>query len=153
MGFIAWHRYGAATSFTLHSMTPRLHLNHFIFWSVLVFALGGCETASFMGEEIKNARRTIPRALLLAGITVTICYILGPVGVLLALPASKVNSLQGLVEAVSATASRAGFPGVLPLAAFLITLNDSGSRQYCRMPACMGKREWMRFSRQRSPSG
>ena len=41
-------------------MTPSTHLNDIIFWSVLTFAFGGCETASFMGEEIKNARRTIP---------------------------------------------------------------------------------------------
>ena len=54
MGLIAWHRYGSATSFTLHSMTPSVHFNDIIFWSVLTFAFGGCETASFMGEEIKN---------------------------------------------------------------------------------------------------
>ena len=38
-----------------------------IFWSVLIFAFAGCETASIMGGEIKNARRSIPRALLIAG--------------------------------------------------------------------------------------
>jgi amino acid transporter len=127
MGFVAWHRYGSATSFTLHSMIPSTHINDLIFWSVLTFAFGGCETASFMGEEIKNARRTIPLALLSAGVTVTICYILGTVCVLLALPSSEVNSLQGLVQAVSKTASRVGFPGVLPLAAFLIALSNVGA--------------------------
>jgi amino acid transporter len=127
MGFVAWHRYGSATSFTLHSMTPSTHLNDLIFWSVLTFAFGGCETASFMGEEIKNARRTIPHALLSAGVTVTICYILGTACVLLALPSSQVNSLQGLVQAVSATATRIGSPGVLPLAAFLIALSNVGA--------------------------
>jgi amino acid transporter len=127
MGFIAWHRYGSATSFTLHSMTPSTHLNDIIFWSVLTFAFGGCETASFMGGEIKNARRTIPFALLFAGVTVTICYILGTVCVLLALPSSEVSSLQGLVQAVSKTASRVGFAGVLPVAAFLIALSNIGA--------------------------
>jgi amino acid transporter len=127
MGFTAWHRYGSATSFTLHSMTPKTHLNDIIFWSVLTFAFGGCETASFMGEEIKNARRSIPFALLFGGVTVTICYILGTVCVLLALPSSEVNSLQGLVQAVSKTASRVGFPGVLPVAAFLIALSNIGA--------------------------
>ena len=109
MGFVAWHRYGSATSFTLHSMIPSTHFNDIIFWSVLTFAFGGCETASFMGEEIKNARRTIPLALLSGGVTVTICYILGTVCVLLALPSTEVNSLQGLVQAVSKTASRVGY--------------------------------------------
>jgi amino acid transporter len=127
LGFVAWHRYGSATSFTVHSMMPSTHLNDLIFWSVLTFAFGGCETASFMGEEIKNPRRTIPLALLTAGVTVTICYILGTVCVLLALPSTEVNSLQGLVQAVSKTASRVGFPGVLPLAAFLIALSNIGA--------------------------
>jgi len=127
MGFVAWHRFGSATSFTLHSMTPSTHLNDIIFWSVLTFAFGGCETASFMGEEIKNARRTIPFSLLFAGVTVTICYILGTVSVLLALPSTQVNSLQGLVQAVSATSARVGFPGILPLVAFLIALSNIGA--------------------------
>jgi amino acid transporter len=127
MGLIAWHRYGSATSFTLHTMTPSIHFNDIIFWSVLTFAFGGCETASFMGEEIKNARRTIPFALLSAGVVVTICYILGTVCVLLALPSSEVSSLQGLVQAVSKTASRVGFNGVVPLAAFLIALSNVGA--------------------------
>jgi amino acid transporter len=127
MGLVAWHGYGSATLFTLHSMMPSTHLNDIIFWSVLTFAFGGCETASFMGEEIKHARRTIPLALLSAGVTVTICYILGTACVLLALPANEVNGLQGLVQAVSKTASRFGFPGVLPLAAFLIALSNIGA--------------------------
>jgi len=127
MGFIAWHRYGSATHFTAHSMIPSTHFNDIIFWSVLTFAFGGSETASFMGEEIKNARRTIPLALLTAGITVTICYILGTVCVLLALPSTEVNSLEGLVQAVSATSDRIGFPGVLPLVAFLIALSNIGA--------------------------
>jgi len=127
LGLVAWHRYGSATSFTVHSMIPSTHLNDLIFWSVLTFAFGGCETASFMGEEIKNPRRTIPLALLTAGVSVTICYILGTVCVLLALPSTQVNSLQGLVQAVSATATRVGYPGVLPLAAFLIALSNIGA--------------------------
>src|SRR6202522_2902980 len=127
MGLIAWHRYGSATSFTLHTMTPSTHFNDIIFWSVLTFALGGCETASFMGDAIKNPRRAVPFALLLAGATVTLCYILGTVCVLPALPSSEVSSMQGLVQAISKTASRGGFPGVLPLAAFLIALSNVGA--------------------------
>jgi glutamate:GABA antiporter len=127
MGLIAWHRYGSATSFTVRSMTPSTHLNDLIFWSVLTFAFGGCETASFMGEEIKNPRRSIPFALLFGGVTVAFCYIVGTAAILLALPSSQVSSLQGLVQAISKTATRAGFPGVLPVAAFLIALSNIGA--------------------------
>jgi glutamate:GABA antiporter len=127
MGLIAWHRYGSATQFTLHSMTPSTHFNDIIFWSVLTFAFGGCETASFMGEEIKNPRCSIPFALLFGGVTIAFCYIVGTAAVLMAVPSRQVNDLQGLVQAVSKTASRVGFPGILPLAAFLIALSNIGA--------------------------
>jgi glutamate:GABA antiporter len=127
MGLLAWHRFGSATTFSVHTMTPSLRLNDVIFWSVLTFAFGGCETASFMSEEIKNAGRTIPLALFFAGLSVAFCYIMGTVGVLLALPSSEVNSLQGLVQAVAKTAERVNLPGVLPLAAFLIALSNIGA--------------------------
>ena len=127
MGAVAWHRYGAATSFTIHSMTPSFHLNDIIFWSVLTYAFAGCETASLMGGEIKNARRAIPWALFIGGVTVTLCYMVGTVSVLLALPASEVGNLQGLMQAISSTAHRVGFEGVIPFAAFLIALSNIGA--------------------------
>src|SRR5215472_8620877 len=127
MGVIAWHRFGSATTFSWHALIPKTHLNDIIFWSVLTFAFGGCETASFMGEEIKNARRTIPWALFLAGLTVAFCYIAGTVGILLAMPSSQVNDLQGLMQAVAKTADRISWQAVIPLAAFLIALSNLGS--------------------------
>jgi amino acid transporter len=128
MGVVAFHRFGSATVFSLHSMTPSTHFNDVAaFWPLLFFAFGGCETASFMGEEIKNARRTIPWALFIAGLTVAFCYIMGTVGVLLALPSSEVSNLQGLMQAVSKTAGRIGFGAVVPVAAFLIALSNIGA--------------------------
>jgi glutamate:GABA antiporter len=127
MGMIAWHRFGSATAFTPHAFIPKTHLNDIIFWSVLTFAFGGCETASFMGEEIKNARRTIPFALFIAGLTVTFCYIAGTLSVMLALPASEVSTLQGLMQAITRTAGRIGWEGVIPFAAFLIALSNLGA--------------------------
>lgn len=127
MGFVSWHRFGSATTFSVHTMTPSVRLNDIIFWSVLTFAFGGCETASFMSEEIKNARRTIPLALFVGGLTVSFCYIIGTVCVLLALPSSEVNSLQGLVQAIAKTSDRVGLPWFLPVAAFLIALSNIGA--------------------------
>ena len=128
MGVIAFHRFGSANAFSIHSMTPSTHFNDIVmFWPLLFFAFGGAETASFMGEEIKNARRTIPWALFFAGLTVAFCYIIGTVGVLLALPASEVSNLQGLMQAIAKTASRIGLGAVIPVAAFLIALSNVGA--------------------------
>jgi glutamate:GABA antiporter len=60
-------------------------------------------------------------------VTVAFCYIVGTAAILLALPSGEVSNLQGLVQAISRTASRVGFPGVLPVAAFLIALSNVGA--------------------------
>jgi len=121
------HRFGPATQFTVRTMTPSAHFNDMIFWSLLIFAFAGCETGSMMGEEIKNPRRTVPWSLFIAGVTVALCYILGTASVLVALPASEVGNLQGLMQAVSRTASRVGLEGIIPLTAFLIALSNIGA--------------------------
>ncbi|HXY47995.1 MAG TPA: APC family permease [Terriglobales bacterium] len=127
MGFVARHRFGSATPFTVASMTPNTRLHDMVFWSVLTFAFSGCEAASFMGEEIKNPRRTIPLALFSAGATVALCYILGTVGVLLALPPAEVGNLQGLMQAVLKTAHRVGLEEAIPFTALLITVSNLGA--------------------------
>lgn len=127
MGGIAWHRFGSATSFTLANMIPSTHLKGMIFWSTLTFAFGGCETASFMGEEIKNPRRTLPWALFIGGLTVAFCYVGGTIGVLLALPPDRVNDLQGLMQAITQTAGRIGLWWIIPIGAALIALSNLGA--------------------------
>lgn len=127
LGLLAYHSFGSATAFSIHTMKPSLRLDDVIFWSVLAFAFTGCESGSLMAEEIKDARRTIPRALLVGGLTVAFCYIVGTVCVLLALPSSEVSSMQGLVQAIAKTADRVGLPFFLPVAAFLIALSNIGA--------------------------
>jgi amino acid transporter len=127
MGAIAWHRFGSANSFRAADMIPNTHLKDMIFWSTLTFAFGGCETASFMGEEIKNPGRTIPWALFVGGLIVTFCYVGGTVGVLLALPRDQVSYLQGLMQAITGTVSRIGFWWIIPIAAGLIALSNLGA--------------------------
>lgn len=127
MGFIAWARFGSATSFHGSALLPSTHLRDIIFWSTLVFAFGGCESASFLAGEIKNPRRTIPRALLIAGLTISFCYILGTFCVLLALPSAETSNLDGLVQAIERTGMRLGLHGVTPVAAALIATSNIGA--------------------------
>jgi len=127
MGFIAWARFGSATSFHGSAMLPIPHLRQMIFWSTLIFAFGGCETASFLAGEIKNPRRTIPRALLIAGFTIAVCYILGTFCVLLALPSAEASNLDGLVQAIERTSQRLGLHGVTSTAAALIAISNIGA--------------------------
>ena len=127
MGVTSWARFGSATHFTAATIVPSFAFKDMIFWASLAFAFSGCETASFMSGEIRDARRTIPRALVLSGVVVSTCYILGTVAVLLALPPSGVDGLAGLMQAIQVTAARLGWLWIVPVTALLITLGNLGA--------------------------
>lgn len=124
---VAWHRFGSATPFTPASIVPHMHFKDVLFLATIIFALGGSESASFLGDEVKDARRNLPRGLLAGGLFVTTGYILGTVAVLVSLPAREVSGLAGIMQAVSKSAERVGFAGIVPLAALLITVSNLGA--------------------------
>jgi amino acid transporter len=104
-----------------------MHFRDVLFMATIVFALGGSESASFLGDEVKDARKNLPRGLLAGGAFVTTGYILGTVAVLIALPANQVSGLEGIMQAISRSAERVGFTGIVPLAALLITISNLGA--------------------------
>jgi amino acid transporter len=123
---VGW-RFGPVTSFPAASLVPTFDVQHMIFWAAIAFALSGAETASFMSGEIKDPRRTIPRALPIAGLVIVGCYILGTVAVLVLMPAGQVSSLQGLVQAGAAGAERLGVGWIVVPLALLITIGNLGA--------------------------
>jgi len=127
LGVVSWHRFGAATSITPPSLVPSTSLKDVIFWSTIAFAFGGIESGSTMGEEIKDARRTVPRAVLAAGAVITVLYIVGTMSVLVAIPKEQVSGLQGIMQAVEAMAGRAGAGWAVPLVAALVVVNAVGA--------------------------
>ena len=127
LGFIAWRHFGSATSFAPRNFLPTARVQDMLFWSVVIFSFIGCESASLMAEEIKDARRNIPRALLIAGVTVAACYMLGTFCVLLAIPNSESSNLEGLAQAVAHTASRLHIGGITAFAAFFIVISNIGA--------------------------
>src|SRR5262245_8794026 len=126
-GFYSWSAYGSATPITAASLLPSTGFKDVIFWSTIAFAFGGVESASTMGDEIVDARRTVPRAVLTAAVFITVVYVVSTLCVLLALPREQVSGLQGLMQAIQAMASKAGVPWLVPLLAVLVSLNAFGA--------------------------
>lgn len=127
MGGLAWWNFGSATEFTPQSFVPVIDIQHMIAWSAIAFALSGAETASFMSGEIKDPRRTIPRALPIAGVVIVSCYMLGTFAVLLAMPSGEVNTLQGLIQAGAVAAQKLGATWIIVPLALLITIGNLGA--------------------------
>ncbi len=79
-----------------------------------------------MGEEIQDARRTVPRAILAAGAVITVLYIVATLSVLLAIPKAQVSGLQGIMQAIQAMTAKVGVGWLAPIVAALVTLNALG---------------------------
>jgi amino acid transporter len=122
--FAKYH--GSATSFSASSLIPHADLKNAIFWSTIFFAFGGVETGSFMGEEIKDPRRTIPRALILAGILIALCYIAGTIALLIALPNSAISGVGGFVSAIHLMCMKLNVEWLVAPIALLVVLNSVG---------------------------
>ncbi len=127
LSFLFWRHQGSATHFTLRSMMPHLSVKNAIFWSTIFYAFAGVECASFMGGEIKNARRTVPRALVFAGVLVTLGYMLGTIAMLVAMPSDQINGLGGFMTAMAQMCSTLGIGWVSPIIALMITVACLGA--------------------------
>ena len=127
LGILSWRQFGSATPFTPRSFVPTARVQDMFFWSIVIFSFIGCESASLMGEEIKDTRRNIPPALVFAGFTIAICYMLGTFCVLLAIPSAESSNLDGLAQAIAHAASRLHIRGITELGTFLIAISNIGA--------------------------
>ena len=126
-GVYSWFKYGPATPLTARSFLPGTSLKDLIFFSTIAYAYAGVEAGSTMGEEIVDARRTIPKAVLISGALIAALYVLGTFSVLLALPIKQVSALQGLVQAIQAIAVRMGSTWIVPVVAAFVCVNVLGA--------------------------
>lgn len=124
---LSWQRSGSATHFTLAAMVPHASMKNAIFWSTIFFAFGGVECASFMGGEIKNTRRTVPRALIFAGVLITMGYILGTLAMLIAMPSEQISGLGGLMTAIAQMCQDLGVNWMVTVIALMVTVSCVGA--------------------------
>ncbi|MFC5863636.1 APC family permease [Acidicapsa dinghuensis] len=127
LGVLSFRRSGSATHFTLPLMSPHLSVKNAIFWSTIFYAFAGVESASCMGDEIKDSRRTIPRALIFAGVLITIGYILGTLSMLVAMPSEQINGLGGFMTATAQLCQNLGIPWLVVVIALMVTLSCLGA--------------------------
>ena len=121
-----WHVYGSATHFTLKNMMPVWNQATVNFWPQMVFAFAGFELVSAMSEEVRDPRKTLPRAVWGAGAAVALIYIVGTISVLVLIPAQQVDPLSGVFQGLTSGSMilKVGFIGVL--AALLVTVGNAG---------------------------
>jgi glutamate:GABA antiporter len=127
-GVWAWYRFGAATAFTRSNVLPHIgSVNELTTLAIIAFAYSGLELGPILGGEIKEPRKTIPRAILIAGVMIAAIYIAGTAALLVALPTSQIDLIGGIPQALAAVGKRIGVPIFGPITAGLLALSQLGS--------------------------
>jgi amino acid transporter len=126
LGLVSYARFGSATAMPPAALVPSTSLKDVIFWSTIAFAFGGVESASTMGEEIDDPRRTVPRAVVAAAVIITVLYLAGTASILLAIPHEQISGLQGFMQAIQAMSVRVNVAWLAPLVAAMVALNALG---------------------------
>src|SRR5262249_43828908 len=85
-----WMGQGPVTHFTWANSMPTWNWDTVNFWSQIAFAFTGLELVSAMSAEIREPRKTLPRAALTAAALIAGMYIIGTVALLGLAPAADV---------------------------------------------------------------
>ena len=90
---------------TAQNLVPDLgNLPELNLWASIAFAFAGLELSSAMGGEVRNPRRTLPRAILISAPLIALVYILGTGALLWLMPTGQINIVSGFLQAISAGA-------------------------------------------------
>jgi amino acid transporter len=115
---VAVRGHPAANAITARTLVPDLgSLTELNLWASIAFAFAGLELSSTMGAEVRDPRRTLPRAILVSAPLIAAAYVLGTWALLRLVPSGDVSVVSGLVQGVAAGAATLG-----PGATWLVSL-------------------------------
>lgn len=126
VALLVYFKHGSVTHFTWANLAPTWNWDTVNFWSQIAFAFTGLELVSAMSEEVRDPRRTLPRAVFAAGALIAFMYVVGTFAILLLAPAADLDPKSGVFHAITvgSIALKVGFLGIL--AALLVSVGNAG---------------------------
>jgi len=94
---------------------------------IVCFGLVGLELGPLMGDELRDPRRTVSRAVAWGGVLCAIGYVGSTMSLLVAVPKSKMAVVQGLLQAIDSMSAGFGLHWMLFPLALLLTAAIIGS--------------------------
>lgn len=108
--FIFAAKNGVANDLSLKSILPTWGAG-LAFLPVIVYNFMGFELMSGASAEMKNPGKDIPRAIIISGALIAVFYLLGTVGILMALPADQLGLISGIIDTLKAILGTSGIGG------------------------------------------
>lgn len=105
-------RNGVANDLSFSNLLPEWNAG-LAFLPVIVYNFMGFELMSGASEEMKNPGKDIPRAIITAGALIAVFYLLGTVGMLLALPVENIGLISGIIDTLQILLGTTGIGGAV----------------------------------------
>ena len=96
-GFVYAGVHGVANDLSFSSMAPSWGTT-LAFLPVIVYNFMGFELMSGASEEMTDPAKDVPRAIVVSGLLIAAFYLLGTVGILIALPLEEVSLIEGIID-------------------------------------------------------
>jgi glutamate:GABA antiporter len=110
--FIFAAKNGVANDLSFKSILPEWGAG-LAFLPVIVYNFMGFELMSGASGEMKNPGRDIPRAIIISGALIAVFYLLGTVGILMALPLENLGLISGIIDTLQVLLGSTGFGGAV----------------------------------------
>ncbi|GAB4481633.1 MAG: APC family permease [Anaerolineae bacterium] len=110
--FIYASKNGVANDLSFGNLLPTWDAGLF-FLPVIVYNFMGFELMSGAGEEMTNPGRDIPRAIIISGILIAVFYLLGTLGMLMAIPVDDLGLVEGIIDTLRVLLGESGVGGVV----------------------------------------
>lgn len=110
--FVYAGKNGVANDLSFGAMLPTLDAGLW-FLPVIVYNFMGFELMSGVGDALENPGKSIPRAIVVSGVLIAVFYLLGTLGMLMAVPLDDLGLVEGIIDTLKIIFGDSGVGGLI----------------------------------------
>lgn len=128
IGIMTWQAGGSANDFSAGAILPVLtDWRMLALMSVVCLNYTGLELGAVLGDEIREPRTSIPKAVFVAGAATVLLYVLTTLALQTTIPSGEIGLIDGILQGVDRAASAVGLAWIVAPVAVLMSLNATGN--------------------------
>jgi amino acid transporter len=128
IGIITAFTRGAANDISISAIIPSLGNWQFLaLLSIVCLNYVGLELGSVISDEIKKPEKNIPRAVMIAGASTVLLFLVVTSSLLIAIPYKEIGIIEGILQGIERAASAVSFGWIVFPMAMLMIMNAAGN--------------------------
>ena len=128
IGIITALTRGSANEISLSAVLPSLGDWQFVsLLSVVCLNYVGLELGSVIADEIKQPEKNIPKAVMVAGASTIMMFLVVTSSLLIAIPFTEIGIIEGILQGIEQASSLIGFGWIVFPVAILMIMNAAGN--------------------------